>query len=58
MKNIPMDKWVLEQWLKAGIIFKGEYSDTEAGTPQGGIISPCLANDNTPYQDTAGGKSL
>ena len=44
MKNIPMDKRVLAGWLKAGIIFKDEYSDTEAGTPQGGIISPCLAN--------------
>lgn len=44
MKNIPMDKRVLAKWLKAGIIFKNEYSDTEAGTPQGGIVSPCLAN--------------
>lgn len=44
MENIPMDKRILTKWLKAGIIFKDEYSDTEAGTPQGGIISPCLAN--------------
>lgn len=44
MNNIPLDKKILSQWLKAGIIFKGEYSNTEAGTPQGGIISPCLAN--------------
>ncbi len=43
-RNIPMDKRVLTKWLKAGIIFKDEYSETEAGTPQGGIISPCLAN--------------
>jgi len=43
MRNIPMDKRILSQWLKAGIIFKDEYSDTVAGTPQGGIISPCLA---------------
>lgn len=42
-ENIPMDRRILTQWLKAGIVFKGEYSDTEAGTPQGGIISPCLA---------------
>ncbi|HEY5583291.1 MAG TPA: reverse transcriptase domain-containing protein [Ruminiclostridium sp.] len=39
-----MDKRILTKWLKAGIIFKDEYSDTKAGTPQGGIISPCLAN--------------
>jgi RNA-directed DNA polymerase len=30
--------------LKAGIVFNGEFGDTEAGTPQGGVISPCLAN--------------
>jgi RNA-directed DNA polymerase len=44
IENIPLDKRVLSQWLKAGIVFRGEYSDTFAGTPQGGIISPCLAN--------------
>lgn len=44
LKNIPVDKRMLSQWLKAGILFKDEYSPTEAGTPQGGIISPCLAN--------------
>ena len=44
MENIPLDKRILSKWLKAGIIFKEQYSDTTAGTPQGGIISPCLAN--------------
>ena len=44
LKNIPMDKNILAKWLKAGVIFQEEYSETEAGTPQGGIISPCLAN--------------
>ena len=44
IENIPIDKRILTQWLKAGIIYKEEYSDTKAGTPQGGIISPCLAN--------------
>lgn len=34
---------MLLQWLKSGMIFKDEFYDTEAGTPQGGIISPCLA---------------
>ncbi len=42
-ENIPLDRRILTQWLKAGIVFKGEYSDTKVGTPQGGIISPCLA---------------
>ncbi|TYQ15203.1 UNVERIFIED_CONTAM: RNA-directed DNA polymerase [Acetivibrio alkalicellulosi] len=44
MNNIPMDKMILEKWLKAGIIFDNEYYDTKAGTPQGGIISACLCN--------------
>jgi RNA-directed DNA polymerase len=39
-----MDKRILTQWLKVGIVYKDEYRDTTAGTPQGGIISPCLAN--------------
>lgn len=43
-ENIPLDRRILTQWLKAGIVFKGVYSGTDAGTPQGGIISPCLAN--------------
>jgi RNA-directed DNA polymerase len=43
LKNIPTDKHILRQWLKSGLIFKGKFDYTEAGTPQGGIISPCLA---------------
>ncbi len=44
MENIPMDRRVLGQWLKAGIIWEGKYSDTETGAPQGGLSSPCIAN--------------
>jgi RNA-directed DNA polymerase len=44
LKNIPMEKRVLKQWLKAGYIDRNVYHDTEAGTPQGGIASPVLAN--------------
>ena len=44
IENTPMDKRILTQWLKVGIVYKDEYSETTAGTPQGGIISPCLAN--------------
>jgi RNA-directed DNA polymerase len=43
IKNIPIDKKLLSQWLKAGLLFNDEFYDTKAGTPQGGIISPCLA---------------
>lgn len=44
LNNIPMEKTVLQKWLKAGYIDKGTLFATEAGTPQGGIISPVLAN--------------
>lgn len=37
VENIPMDKSVLKQFLKAGFIFKGELFPTEDGTPQGGL---------------------
>ncbi|MBO0612444.1 group II intron reverse transcriptase/maturase [Thiothrix fructosivorans] len=44
LANIPTDTAILRKWLKAGFVWKGVRSDTEAGTPQGGIISPVLAN--------------
>jgi RNA-directed DNA polymerase len=44
LRHIPMDTTVLEQWLKAGYLDKGTLYSTLAGTPQGGIISPVLAN--------------
>lgn len=42
------DKWVLlyvERWLKSGVIQQdGSFVATVSGTPQGGVISPLLAN--------------
>lgn len=43
-QNIPMDKKVLQQWLKAGFVENKQLYPTAQGTPQGGIISPTLAN--------------
>jgi len=42
--HVPTDKVVLRKWLKAGVVDMGQLKATEAGTPQGGIISPTLAN--------------
>ena len=44
MNNVLMDKGILRKWLKAGYIDRKKLFPTEAGTPQGGIISPILSN--------------
>lgn len=44
LRHIPTDTKVLGQWLRAGYLDKGTLYPTLAGTPQGGIISPVLAN--------------
>ncbi len=44
LANIPMDKAILRKWLKCGYVFNKQMFPTEEGTPQGGIISPTLAN--------------
>lgn len=42
--NIHMDKLILKKWLKSGVVDGKQLQATTAGTPQGGIISPALAN--------------
>ncbi len=35
---------LIYRWLKAGYQWNGEHHDTDQGSPQGGVISPLLAN--------------
>ena len=35
---------LLRQWLRAGVVEAGQVRLSETGTPQGGVISPLLAN--------------
>jgi RNA-directed DNA polymerase len=44
LTHIPMEKAMLKKWLKAGYIDQGILYPTLEGTPQGGIISPVIAN--------------
>jgi RNA-directed DNA polymerase len=34
----------IQKWLKAGFVDNNSFHDTDTGTPQGGIVSPLLAN--------------
>ena len=44
LQNIPVSKKILKQWLKCGVVDSQQFYSTRSGTPQGGIISPTLAN--------------
>lgn len=44
LREVHMNRRVLQQWLKSGVIERGQLNRTEMGTPQGGPISPLLAN--------------
>jgi len=44
LANVPMDRTILQKWLKSGYMDKHVLHETTEGTPQGGIISPALAN--------------
>jgi len=47
VKYFCEEKWILmyvERWIKAGVKLNGTIIDRTSGTPQGGVISPLLAN--------------
>jgi RNA-directed DNA polymerase len=44
LKTFPQMRQIIRSWLKAGVIDNDVFTPTEAGTPQGGVISPLLAN--------------
>ena len=44
LAHVPMDRAILQKWLKSGYMDKHVFHGTTEGTPQGGIISPVLAN--------------
>ena len=44
LDHVRTDKEVLRKWLESGAIDRGQLLATTEGTPQGGIISPALAN--------------
>lgn len=40
----PTLRRAIKAWLKAGWVFEGKREKSDVGTPQGGVISPLLAN--------------
>jgi RNA-directed DNA polymerase len=44
LTHVCMDRAILQKWLKAGYMEKDVFHETTEGTPQGGIISPTIAN--------------
>ena len=44
LDNVRIDKHILGKWLKSGVVFNKLLQPVVEGTPQGGIISPTLAN--------------
>jgi RNA-directed DNA polymerase len=43
---------LIRKWLKAGFVKDDQFYETDLGSPQGGVISPLLANIYLNYLDT------
>jgi len=44
INTFPTLRQQIKAWLKSGVMDEGTFSDTKEGTPQGGVLSPLLAN--------------
>ena len=44
LHTYPTMRRLVKEWLKAGVLEGYEFTATTSGTPQGGVISPLLAN--------------
>ena len=44
LNTFPTIRRQVRAWLKAGMMDKKQFAETSEGTPQGGVISPLLAN--------------
>ena len=44
LNNTPTVARQIRAWLESGVLDKGDWFPTDEGTPQGGVISPLLAN--------------
>ena len=58
LSHIPMEKSILKKWLRSGYRDKGILYPTKEGTPQGGIISPVIANMTLDGSDQEATRSL
>jgi len=43
INTFPRLRKQIKAWLKAGVMDNGIFGKTETGTPQGGVISPCIS---------------
>ncbi len=58
LQTIPKFRKQIKAWLKAGVIDFGRFQHTKEGTPQGGNISPLLANIALHGMETAINKAF